>query len=108
MTETAEVQEAADPGRTPQAFWPAMRRLAGVFAPYKAKLVLAEAITIVSVGLQVWAPLVLGDAVNVLFHADGIDLGLLGQLIIRVLAMYVIAMAVMVLQGRGRMMVGVE
>lgn len=108
MTETAEVQEAADPGRTPQAFWPAMRRLAGVFAPYKAKLVLAVAITIVSVGLQVWAPLVLGDAVNVLFHADGIDFGLLGQLIIRVLAMYVIAMTLMWWQGRVLIIVGVE
>src|SRR5690625_5017860 len=108
MTETAEVQEAADPGRTPQAFWPAMRRLAGVFAPYKAKLVLAVAITIVSVGLQVWAPLVLGDAVTVLFHADGIDFGLLGQLIIRVLAMYVIAMTLMWWQGRVLIIVGVE
>jgi len=108
MTETAEVQEAADPGRTPQAFWPAMRRLAGVFAPYKAKLVLAVAITIVSVGLQVWAPLVLGDAVNVLFHADGINFGLLGQLIIRVLAMYVIAMTLMWWQGRVLIIVGVE
>src|SRR5690625_680348 len=108
MTETAEVQEAADPGRTPQAFWTAMRRLAGVFAPYKAKLVLAVAITIVSVGLQVWAPLVLGDAVNVLFHADGINFGLLGQLIIRVLAMYVIAMTLMWWQGRVLIIVGVE
>lgn len=108
MTETADVQEAADPGRTPQAFWPAMRRLAGVFAPYRTKLVLAVAITIVSVGLQVWAPLVLGDAVNVLFHADGIDFDLLGQLIMRVLAMYVIAMTLMWWQGRVLIIIGVE
>lgn len=108
MTETAEVQDAADPGRTPQAFWPAMRRLAGVFAPYRTKLVLAVAITIVSVGLQVWAPLVLGDAVNVLFHADGIDFDLLGQLIMRVLAMYVIAMTLMWWQGRVLIIIGVE
>src|SRR5690625_522092 len=108
MTETAEVQEAADPGRTPQAFWPAMRRLAGLFAPYKAILVLAVAITIVTVGLHVWAPLVLRDAVNALFHADGIDFGLLRQLIIRVLAMYVIAMTLMWWQGRVLIIVGVE
>lgn len=108
MTETTEVQATADPGGTPKAFWPAMRRLAGVFSPYTTKLVLAVAISIVSVGLQVWAPLVLGDAVNVLFHADGIDFGLLGQLIILVLAMYGIAMTLMWWQGRVLIIVGVE
>src|SRR5690625_3296942 len=89
MTETAETQEGTDPGRKPTAFWPAFRRLAQVFAPYKGRLIFAVVITLVSVALQVWAPLVLGEAVNVLFHTDGIDFARLGELITRVLAMYV-------------------
>ena len=108
MTETAELTEGSDPGRKPTAFWPSLRRLARVFAPYKAKLIFAVAITVVSVVLQVWAPLVLGDAVNVLFHADGIDFAVLGQLITQVLAMYVIAMALMWWQGRILIIIGVE
>ena len=107
-TETAEVQEGADPGRKPKAFWPAFRRLAAVFAPYKTKLIFAVVLTVISVVLQVWAPLVLGDAVNVLFHAEGIDFALLGELITRVLAMYVIAMVLMWWQGRILIIIGVE
>lgn len=108
MTETAEIQEGSDPGRKPTAFWPSLRRLAQVFAPYKAQLLFAVAITVVSVALQVWAPLVLGEAVNVLFHSDGIDFALLGQLIARVLAMYVVAMGLMWWQGRVLIIIGVE
>ena len=58
--------------------------------------------------LQVWAPLILGEAVNVLFHSDGIDFARLGELIIRVLAMYVVAMALMWLQGRILIIIGVR
>jgi len=107
MTETAETQEGTDPGRKPTAFWPAFRRLAQVFAPYKGRLIFAVVITLVSVALQVWAPLVLGEAVNVLFHTDGIDFARLGELITRVLAMYVIAMALMWWQGRILIIIGV-
>src|SRR5699024_1606603 len=70
MADSVDVAETTDPGRTPSAFWPAMRRLAGVFAPYKMLLILAVALTVVSVVLQVLAPLVLGEAVNVLFHSN--------------------------------------
>src|SRR5699024_7338436 len=64
--------------------------------------------SIVSVVLQVWAPLVLGDAVNVLFHSEGIDFARLGELITRVLAMYVVAMALMWWQGRILIIIGVR
>ena len=108
MTETAELEAGPDPARKPTAFWPSLRRLAAIFAPYKTKLIFAVALTVVSVVLQVWAPLVLGEAVNVLFHHEGIDFALLGELITRVLAMYVIAMGLMWWQGRILIIIGVE
>ena len=108
MTETAELEAGPDPARKPTAFWPSLRRLAAVFAPYKTKLLFAVALTVVSVVLQVWAPLVLGEAVNVLFHHDGIDFALLGELITQVLAMYVVAMGLMWWQGRILIIIGVE
>jgi ATP-binding cassette subfamily B protein len=108
MTETAELEAGPDPARKPTAFWPSLRRLAAIFAPYKTKLFFAVALTVVSVVLQVWAPLVLGEAVNVLFHHEGIDFALLGELITRVLAMYVIAMGLMWWQGRILIIIGVE
>ncbi|NWN87564.1 MAG: ABC transporter ATP-binding protein [Micrococcaceae bacterium] len=100
--------ETIDPGRTATTFWPSARRLAGVFAPYKPQLIAAVLLTVVSVVLQVWAPLVLGEAVNVLFHAQGIDFARLGELITRVLAMYVVAMTLMWLQGRILIIIGVR
>ena len=108
MTETAELEAGPDPARKPTAFWPSLRRLAAIFAPYKTKLIFAVALTVVSVVLQVWAPLVLGEAVNVLFHHEGIDFALLGELIAQVLAMYVIAMGLMWWQGRILIIIGVE
>src|SRR5699024_8750124 len=72
--------------------------LAGVFAPYKMLLILAVALTVVSVVLQVLAPLVLGEAVSVLFHSNGIDFQRLGQLITRGLGMYAVAMTLTLLQ----------
>lgn len=106
MAETTT--EGTDPGRTAKAFWPAARRLAGVFGPYKPQIIVAVLLTVVSVALQVWAPLVLGEAVNVLFHSDGIDFGRLGKLIAQVLAMYVVAMTLMWLQGRILIIIGVR
>src|SRR5690606_38483612 len=61
-----------------------------------------------SVVLQVWAPLVLGEAVNVLFHGNTIDFVRLGELITRVLAMYVVAMGLMWWQGRILIIIGVD
>ena len=107
-TPTEEHTEGTDPGRTAKAFWPSALRLLRVFAPYKLQLVTAVGLSIVSVVLQVWAPLVLGDAVNVLFHSEGIDFARLGELITRVLAMYVVAMALMWLQGRILIIIGVR
>lgn len=108
MSEETTVSEGTDPGRTATAFWPSARRLAGVFAPYKSQLITAVLLTVVSVVLQVWAPLILGEAVNVLFHTDGIDFARLGELIAEVLAMYVVAMTLMWLQGRVLIIIGVR
>lgn len=108
MSEETTVSEGTDPGRTATAFWPSARRLAGVFAPYKSQLITAVLLTVVSVMLQVWAPLILGEAVNVLFHTDGIDFARLGELITQVLAMYVVAMTLMWLQGRVLIIIGVR
>lgn len=107
-TPTEEHTEGTDPGRTAKAFWPSALRLLRVFAPYKLQLVTAVGLSFVSVVLQVWAPLVLGDAVNVLFHSEGIDFARLGELITRVLAMYVVAMALMWWQGRILIIIGVR
>ncbi|MDN5703766.1 MAG: ABC transporter ATP-binding protein/permease [Yaniella sp.] len=106
--EDVELAEGTDPGRTAKAFWPSALRLLRVFAPYKLQLITAVILSIVSVVLQVWAPLILGEAVNVLFHSDGIDFARLGELITRVLAMYVVAMALMWLQGRILVIIGVR
>ncbi|WP_022870327.1 ABC transporter ATP-binding protein [Yaniella halotolerans] len=102
------MSETTDPGRKANAFWPSALRLLKVFAPYKLQLMTAVVVTVVSVVLQVWAPLILGEAVNVLFHTDGIDFARLGELIARVLAMYVVAMALMWLQGRILIIIGVR
>ena len=107
-TPTEEHTEGTDPGRTAKAFWPSALRLLRVFAPYKLQLVTAVGLSIVSVVLQVWAPLILGEAVNVLFHSEGIDFARLGELITRVLAMYVVAMALMWWQGRILIIIGVR
>lgn len=106
--EDVEHAEGTDPGRTAKAFWPSALRLLKVFAPYKLQLITAVILSIISVVLQVWAPLILGEAVNVLFHSDGIDFARLGELITRVLAMYVVAMALMWLQGRILIIIGVR
>ena len=102
------MSETTDPGRKANAFWPSALRLLKVFAPYKLQLMTAVVVTVVSVVLQVWAPLILGEAVNVLFHTDGIEFARLGELIARVLAMYVVAMTLMWLQGRILIIIGVR
>src|SRR5699024_3802893 len=107
-TPTEEHTECTAPGRSAKAFWPSALRLLRVFAPYKPKLVTTVGLSIVSVVLQVWAPLVLGDAVNVLFHSEGIDFARLGELNTRVLAMYVVSMVLRWWQGRIVSIIGVR
>lgn len=62
--------------RKPKRFWPSARRLFGLMAPEKWGFALVVALVIASVILTVWAPRVLGDAMDVIFDgAVGHQLG---------------------------------
>nr|WP_169337750.1 ABC transporter ATP-binding protein [Pseudoclavibacter soli] len=49
-------------------FWPAAKRLFGLLAPFKWGMVLVLALVSASVVLNVWAPKVLGQAMDVIFN----------------------------------------
>ncbi|WP_394281133.1 ABC transporter ATP-binding protein [Corynebacterium sp.] len=139
--EILELQGAAgehDAPRTAKNFWPSAKRLLGLLAPHKVGFGVVVVLVVLSVLLNVYAPRVMGRAVDVIFNgavsgqlpagaskdeviaglraggqdqfADmlsgmdlvpgaGIDFGLLGQLILVVLALYVGAGVLMWLQG---------
>ncbi|GAP78979.1 MULTISPECIES: ABC transporter ATP-binding protein [Brachybacterium] len=89
--------------RKAKAFWPSALRLAGTFREYKLGLAVVLAFGIVSTVLTVWAPSILGDAMDVIFDGflgDGVEFGALGRLLLIVLGMYVIAALFDWLQGR--------
>ncbi|MGC5049094.1 ABC transporter ATP-binding protein [Micrococcus porci] len=72
--EIAELQESGatdewggGPGRKAKAFWPSAKRLLGLFRTEKAGLALVAAMVLVAVVFNVWAPHVLGRAMDVLF-----------------------------------------
>ena len=72
--EILEIQEqgATDdwgggPARKAKAFWPSAKRLLGLFRTEKAGLALVAAMVLVAVVFNVWAPHVLGRAMDVLF-----------------------------------------
>ena len=72
--ELAELQEAgvADewgggPGRKAKAFWPSARRLLGLFQAERTGLVVVALMVLVAVVFNVWAPHVLGRAMDVIF-----------------------------------------
>ena len=58
---------APAPPRRPQRFWSSAGRLLGLLAPQRRALVLVLLAGTVSVALNVWAPLVLGRAMDVIF-----------------------------------------
>ena len=58
---------APAPPRRPQHFWASAGRLLGLLAPQRRALVLVLLAGTVSVALNVWAPLVLGRAMDVIF-----------------------------------------
>ena len=89
--------------RKAKAFWPYALRLAGTFRTHELGLSVVLAFGIVSTVLTVWAPSILGDAMDVIFDGflgDGVDFPALGRLLLIVLGMYVIAALFDWLQGR--------
>ena len=61
------VSETQEPARKPQRFWASAGRLVKLMAPHKAALAVVVAAVVLSVVLTVWAPRVLGRAMDVIF-----------------------------------------
>ena len=55
------------PGRKAKAFWPSAQRLLGLFGAERAGVVLVALMVLVAVVFNVWAPHVLGQAMDVIF-----------------------------------------
>lgn len=55
------------PPRKAKAFWPSAIRLFGTFHPERGPMTIVMAMILVAVVFNVWAPNVLGDAMNVIF-----------------------------------------
>ncbi|MDN6399834.1 MAG: ABC transporter ATP-binding protein/permease [Brachybacterium sp.] len=90
--------------RKAKAFWPSALRLAGTFSDHKLGLGVVLGFGLLSTVLSVWAPLILGDAMDVIFDGflsgTGIAFDALGRLLLIVLGMYVVAAVFDWLQGR--------
>nr|WP_156980666.1 ABC transporter ATP-binding protein [Corynebacterium terpenotabidum] len=92
-----------------QNFWPATKRMLGLLGARKTAMGSVFLLLIVCVVLSVWAPKVLGYAVDVIYDGvlamwqgdpgAGIDYGRLGELISIVLGMYIVAGVFNWLQG---------
>ncbi|MDY6055019.1 ABC transporter ATP-binding protein [Micrococcus sp.] len=72
--EIVELQESGaggdwggGPSRRAKAFWPSAKRLLGLFGADRAGLAVVSALVLVAVVLNVWAPHVLGRAMDVIF-----------------------------------------
>lgn len=61
------MSETQEPARKPQQFWPSAVRLMKLLTPHKAALTVVLLAVVVSVVLGVWAPRVLGRAMDVIF-----------------------------------------
>ena len=90
--------------RKAKAFWPSAIRLFKTFGDHKLGLAVVLAFGIISTVLTVWAPAILGDAMDVIFDGflsgQGVDFDALGRLLLIVLGMYVVAALFDWLQGR--------
>ncbi|MFR4189486.1 MAG: ABC transporter transmembrane domain-containing protein, partial [Corynebacterium variabile] len=92
-----------------RSFWSATKRMLGLLGARKAAMAWVFFLLTVCVVLSVWAPKVLGYAVDVIYDGvramwsgepgAGIDYGRLGELIGIVLGMYVVAGVFNWLQG---------
>ena len=106
----AELQDSVGPGewgegsapRKAKAFWPSLGRLFATLKDHKLGIVLVFLFGAVSTILSVWAPAVLGEAMDVIFdgwRGDGIDFQALARYLFFVLAMYFVASVFDWLQG---------
>ncbi|MDN5582838.1 MULTISPECIES: ABC transporter ATP-binding protein [unclassified Corynebacterium] len=102
MSDTEVTDRGAESApRSAKAFWPSALRMVALMAPRKIALTWVFVLLVVCVVLTVYAPKVLGDAVDVIYDGvlatwngepgAGIDFGELGRLIGIVLGMYVVA-----------------
>lgn len=102
-TEVADRGDESAP-RSAKQFWPSMLRLLGLMGARKLAMVWVFVLLLVCVCLSVYAPKVLGDAVDVIYNGvlarwngdvpageSAIDFSRLGRLIGAVLAMYLVA-----------------
>ncbi len=88
--------------RKAKHFWPSAKRLLGLLAPFKAALIAVFVMNAASVLLGVYAPRVMGQAVDVIFTgamSHGVDFERLHTLILIVLGLYVGASILMWAQG---------
>ena len=88
--------------RKAKHFWPSAKRLLGLLAPFKAALIAVFVMNAASVLLGVYAPRVMGQAVDVIFTgamSHGVDFERLRTLILIVLGLYVGASILMWAQG---------
>ncbi|MCT1655532.1 ABC transporter ATP-binding protein/permease [Brachybacterium muris] len=99
---SSEWGEAAP--RKAKAFWPSTKRLMGTFGDHKAGLAIVLAFGIASTVLTVWAPTILGRAMDVIYDGvrldTGVDFPALGRLLMIVMGMYLVAALFDWLQGR--------
>jgi len=99
-----------EPAGKAEHFGPTVRRLAGRLRPHRASLWVVIALGVISVGLAVTAPLLLGEATDVIFDGvlemfegvpgAGIDLGALATVLAWVLGLYLASALFGVVQGR--------
>lgn len=91
------------PTRKPQHFLPSAKRMLGLLLPEKARLTVIVLLVIGSVVGTVIAPIVLGQAVDIIWDgvrgAGHIDIALLGKKILLVLVLYVLSATLMWWQG---------
>ena len=90
--------------RKAKSFWPSALRLAGTFGDHKLGLAVVLIFGLISTVLTVWAPTILGDAMDVIFDGflsgQGVAFAVLGRLLLIVLGMYLVAALFDWLQGR--------
>ena len=106
--EIAELEAGAASGdggsapRKAKAFWPSLGRLFATLTDHKAGIAMVLLFGAVSTVLSVWAPAVLGQAMDVIFDGwlDGsIDFVALSEMLFFVLGMYLVASVFDWLQG---------
>ena len=103
MQDSMENEWGGGPPRKAKAFWPSARRLFSTFADQKLGLAVVLFFGLVGTVLTVWAPSILGDAIDVIVAGvagNGVDFGALARLLGIVLGMYVVAALFSWLQGR--------